>query len=132
MSKQSNINFIIKMDIYPFDIMISIAQTDSQLGRLLDKYHLSVEDILLCKYTNDNCQGRAATFATNNASIIRLRHLPETPEDHGTLAHEVFHVASFIMQMVGVKLEIMVSDEAYAYLIGFITKSIYKEINQYY
>ncbi len=132
MNKQSNINFIIKMDIYPFDIMISIAQTDSQLGRLLDKYHLSVEDILLCKYTNDNCVARAAMFNTNNASIIRLRHLPKTPEDYGTLAHEVFHAATFIMDRIGVELKVLVSDEAYAYLIGFITRSIYKEINQHY
>lgn len=131
MAVKKNINFIIRMDVYPFDIMVSIAQTDNQLGSVLDKYPLTQQDIRSCQYSRPTSPACAALFSTN-ASIIRMRKLPRTPEDYGSLAHEVFHVVSFIMDRVGMKLKIMVSDEAYAYLIGFVTKSIYQELNKYY
>jgi hypothetical protein len=70
-------------------------------------------------------------FSTNT-SILRLRCLPETPEDFGRLAHEVFHIASFVLDRVGMKLKVMASDEAYAYLISYLTEEIYKKINKWY
>lgn len=40
-----------------------------------------------------------------------------------TLAHEIFHIACYIMEKAGISL-CHESDEAYAYLIGYITKKV--------
>ena len=39
-----SINFIVFLHVYPFDVMVSIGQTDLELGKCLDKYSLQVED----------------------------------------------------------------------------------------
>jgi hypothetical protein len=73
-------------------------------------------------------QGRAVIFECG-ATIIRLWNYPTYPEDFGSLAHEIFHAVSFVMYKIGQTLEIRVSDESYAYLIGYLTKEIYKKLN---
>lgn len=127
------INFIIQMDIYPFDVMVSIGQSDKQLAHSLKPYggHLVERDYELCRYPSDTTHGRACMFS-NNASLLRLRKLPSGPKDFGNLAHEIFHVATFVMDRIGMELKVMVSDEAYAYLVGFLTERIYTETNKYY
>lgn len=121
------------MDIYPFDVMVSIGESNKQLVKSLKRYEGSLmeRDYELCKYTSAHAQGRACMF-TNNASFLRIRKLPKTPKEFGSLAHEIFHVATFIMDRIGMKLEVMVSDEAYAYLISYLTERIYKRTNKYY
>lgn len=131
--KTPPINFIINMKVYPFDVMVSIGQTDVQVGKSLDKcgYPLKEYEIELVRYTSDTCMGRYVMFE-NNASFIRLRKLPETSEDYGWMAHEIAHVAIQVLDRVGMKLQPMVSCEAYTYLIQYLTENIYKEINKYY
>lgn len=135
MSKKAKpINFIISLEVYPFDVMVSIGQTDKQLAESLKPYdngRMTERDYELCKYTSDTCLGRAAMFSTNS-SILRTRQIPKTANDFGNMAHEVFHVVTFVMHQIGMKLVVMKSDEAYAYLIGYLTENIYKELNKYY
>lgn len=125
------LNFIVPLVVYPFDVMVSIGQNDDQLGAVLDKLNLSNEDIKNCQYEKEGCKGRAVMFE-GGGSFIRIRKLPTTPNEFATLAHEIFHVAVFVMDRIGMKLDIMVSDEAYAYLISYLTEEIYKKTNQYY
>jgi len=130
--KNISINFIIEIGVYPFDVMVSLGQSDKQLTHALRGYKkLTKLDYELCAYPSENVKGRAVMFSTN-ASIIRLRKLPETPEDYGHMAHEIFHIVAFIMERIGIELKVLVSDEAYAYLIEFLTKEIYSRINKYY
>lgn len=132
MKKTPPINFIVNLEVYPFDLMVSIGQSDVELGRKLDRYTgLTEEEINGVRYTSDKCQGRFVQF-TNGAYLIRSRHLPRTPEDYGHLAHEVFHVVATLMERIGAKLKVLTSDEPYAYLVGFITKKIYEGIHKYY
>lgn len=53
--------------------------------------------------------------------------MPKSVTDYGTLAHEIFHAVTFILTRIGMSLT-NESDEAYAYLIGYLTKEIYKHI----
>lgn len=132
--KQVPVNFIIKCHIYPFDVMVSIGETDEQVGKHLDKHlpdMLTEDEINSCRYTRDISRGEAVMFGCG-ASFLRIRKLPSTPGEFGTLAHEIFHIATFIMNAVGMKLKLRVSDEAYAYLIGYLTKEIYERTNKYY
>ncbi len=108
--------------IYPFDVMVSFGQTDKQLKNSLKKCNWEWGELMLCEgsgrfYLNDK-----------NQSLIRVWNYPFTIEDYGTLHHEIFHCATYILDRVGMKLVIHKSDEAYSYLIGYITTQIYSKI----
>jgi len=133
-TKKANPSFaaIISMEVYPFEVMLSVNQDEEQLRAELDKYTtLKESDIQACAYPSDFVQGRAVMFS-NNASIIRLRKLPTTSKDYGILAHEIFHIVTFVLERVGLSLDINTSDEAYAYLTGYLTEKIYDAMNKYY
>lgn len=131
--KAKSINFIIPLQVYPFDVMVSVSQTDKQLTKSLDPYkkNLLESDYGLASYPSSTTEARAVLFS-NKASLIRLRKLPTEAHGFGTLAHEIFHIVTFVMDLAGMKLEVMVSDEAYAYLVGYLTENIYKELNKHY
>lgn len=59
--------------------------------------------------------------------IIHLHRSPNDSNMFGTLAHEIFHVVNNIADRAGLKLT-DASDEAYAYLTGYITETIYREL----
>ncbi len=128
-NKTGPLNFIIDLQIYPFDVVVSIAQSDEQLLASFKKigYQVTADDDGQWKYTSERCQGRAASLS-NGAYILRLRKYPHDLDGMRTLSHEIFHIASYVMYKIGVKLMIMKSDEAYAYLVGFITKKVYEKI----
>ena len=125
MKKNKAINFIIPLVVYPFDLMVSINETDVQLESILDKYFIN-EDTLW-KWHNATAVGRFCLFSTNQG-LIRLRHYPTTPFDYGCLQHEIFHYVTHILDRMGIKLVLLKSDEAYSYLVGYITQEIYKKI----
>ena len=117
-------NKIIPLHIYPFDVMVSIDETDSKLKKKLKSYGISgLGRDSSWKYPNSTATGRTIMFPSNQ-TLIRLRSVPKTPFEFGVLAHEIFHAVTFIMHKIGMKLKIMQSDEAYAYLIGYLTKEI--------
>ena len=129
--KSVSVNFIIPLVVYPFDVMVSVGQSDDQLGTVLDRFPLTENDILMCRYASDRARGRYCMFSTGG-SFIRIRKLPETAGEFGTLSHEVFHVVATLLEHIGMELKVLVSDEAYAYLIGYLTEQIYKKLNKYY
>jgi len=53
-------------------------------------------------------------------------------EDRGdmisTIIHEIFHVTAFSFEWMGINLKTGVSDEAYAYFIGFLAKEIFTKV----
>ena len=116
-------NFIIPLVVYPFDVMVSLNQTDKQLKKELDRFEN-------CEWDDDmKCPGVGRAIITNkNHSIIRLRNYPTTNVDYSHLQHEIFHIVTFVMEKIGLKLCLLKSDEAYAYLIQHLTKEIYDRI----
>lgn len=130
--KNKNINFIIPMGHYPFDLMVSIDQTDKQLGKSLDATGMRFpeKELKLCWYWGDNCHGRYVMFSSGQ-SLIRLRQKPDTPFLYGVMQHEIFHVVACLMDRIGMKLKIRVSDEAYSYRVQHLTEQIYKTLEQY-
>lgn len=115
------INFIIPLVIYPFDVMISIGQSDDELTKSLSKFNCEWDDKMAC-------EGNGRFYMSGlNQSLIRLSNYPETYFELGTLAHEIFHCVTYILDRVGMKFMLSKSDEAYSYLIGYITTEIYKK-----
>lgn len=117
--------FIVPLIVYPFDVMVSICQSDEEIrGELKKRLPLDCQGELELSDLKHGAQGRAVMFS-NGATLIRLRHQLKYASVKGHLAHEVFHVVEFIMDRIGIKHNID-SGEAYAYLIGYITEKIYE------
>ena len=107
--------------------MVSFGETNEEMDKHLKKYNLSAEDVEMATFTSETLQGRCVMFKSNQ-TLIRLRHIPKEPKHFGNLQHEIFHAVSFIMWKIGMPLEINKSDEAYAYLVDYITMEIYKKL----
>jgi hypothetical protein len=115
-------NFIIKLNPYPYDVMVSFNQTDKQLQQYLKKYNCEWHDLM-------KFEGSGRFYInSNNQSLIRIANYPKSNEDFGTLQHEIFHCVTYVLDRIGMKLKLHNSDEAYAYLIGYLTTEIYKNI----
>lgn len=116
-------HFIIKGTIYPFDILVSMGETDEQVRRHLEKGGIKDPFEIVMKG-----QGRAIMFS-GGQTMIRTKNLPKTVRDYGVLQHEIFHAVVFILERVGMKLT-PESDEAYAYMIEYLTVQIFKNLSK--
>lgn len=114
------LNFIVPLIIYPFDIMVSMGQSDEELKQTLSEVGSSWDDKM-------SIVG-VARFSMNehNQSVIRLPKIPSTNNELGILQHEIFHCVTYILDRIGIKLVLGKSDEAYSYLIGYLTEQIYE------
>jgi hypothetical protein len=117
-------NFILGGTIYPFDIMVSIGQSDKELKKELNKYFpKQYAKGNLWQYSSETSLGCAVMFE-GNQSLIRLRSKPKTPKEYSTMIHECLHITQFIMERVGIELKVNISDEAYCYLHAWIIEQI--------
>lgn len=116
--------FIVPYVVYPFDLMVSFGHTDFEIERLLKKYNIQYEgaDWQMAEFGTGKC-----TMFTSGQTLLRLPQKPFTNEEYGTLQHEIFHAAEFLFTRIGLTHSISCG-EAYAYLIGYITKEIYKNL----
>ena len=120
MSKK--MNFIVPLMVYPFDVMASIGQSDGELKKDLAKYNIEWND-------NFKIVGKGRFIMTDkNQSLIRLLNYPDTNEMYGFLQHEIFHCVTHIMNRIGMKFKLHTSDEAYSYLVGYLTEKIYDKL----
>ena len=121
-------NFIVPLVVYPFDIMFSIGETDNKLMKTLKKrlpkyaYNICKEDDCLLNF-NQMDNGRTLMLTDSGQTIVRLGKNPS----HATIAHEIFHCVEFLMRKLNMSLTLD-NDEAYAYLIGYITEQFYSNI----
>jgi hypothetical protein len=119
-------NFIIPLVVFPFDVMVSIGQDSDSLFKELIKRGVPENDVQMAEYENIGT-ARYCLFSTGQ-SLIRIKKKPQTPKEYGHLHHEIFHTVASIMWRIGMKLEITVSDETYAYLIQYLTEQIYSKL----
>ncbi len=127
--KELKLNKIIPLVIYPFDVLISFNQTDEELGKVLRRLGVKEHEDVNWKMERVTGVGRTCRFE-HGGTMIRLKNFPDSSFDYGCLNHEIFHAVCYIMDAVGMPLQVGVSDEAYAYLIGYLTQEIMKAINK--
>ena len=123
MKSAKGINRVIDLVIYPFDVMLSVGETDKTLFKQLDHAGVDNGEFKQAMY-EDIGQARYCLFKSGQ-SLIRIKGKPDTIDDWATLQHEIFHCASAILWRMGIKLKIKSSGEVYAYLIQYLTKEIY-------
>lgn len=117
-------NFIIPLVVYPFQVMVSIGEPDDVLKKKLISHGVDMSQIILTH--SETQRGRCIIFG-GNQTLIRMYKPVKTAEDYGSLQHEIFHATEFILERIGMTL-CKKSDEAYAYLIGYLTTEIYKKL----
>lgn len=130
MKKPKKICRVVDLVVYPFSVMVAFGVSDDEMREHLSRYSLPEDDIVPALFgDNVTVKGRTVMFS-NNATLIRTRHFPVSVTQYGQLQHEIFHAVCFIMEQVGMPLQVMVSDEAYAYLIQYLTTQIYEMIQE--
>jgi hypothetical protein len=127
-SETKGFHFIIELHVYPFDVMISVNEDDDVLvNRLLDDNDR--EDCEVLTNLHDTVKARTAMLPSNQ-TVIRFNIKDGVESMIGIIAHEVFHAATFILEKIGMKMKLMTSDEAYAYLIQYLMQEVYNGIKQ--
>jgi hypothetical protein len=114
---------VIGLPIYGGYVTVSINQTDAEFIRSYMKIWdradkqaaQSACDLVAQQIVQE--QGKTAHIQGN--VIIRMYSDLKDPRDYNTLVHELFHATDFILDYRGLTL-VDGSDEAYAYLIGYL------------
>lgn len=124
-TKNKSANFIIRYEVYPFDCMFSFGETEEQLRRAFKRKELDLKECE--RIFNDSAAVGRTIMLSKGQTIIRMKSYPTEPYDYAILQHEIFHAVTFLMSRIGMKL-CYKSDEAYAYLIEYITANVYHQL----
>ena len=121
------LNKIISYEVYPFDLLVSFNESDEEFKSKLKEFEIEFEDDVILSFDNIKSNRGRTIMLSSGQSILRLNFFPKTSTEFGILQHEIFHCVEFLFDRVGMKLSFK-SDEAYAYLIQFLTIKIYELI----
>lgn len=114
---------VIELPIYGGWVMVSINQTDNELVKSYMKVREMTDrtaaEIACSHVFRDSEITHGRTAHLNGNVMVRLYDELKTPYDYNTLAHELLHATDFILDFRGLSL-VDGSDEAYAYLIGYL------------
>lgn len=127
-------HFIVSLDIYYKDILFTFGYGPDKIDLILSRLEGNdVETIRGMIKAHDLNLDRGTSFVGDNATVlIQMPHLPETPEQYGTLTHEIFHAVEAIMVNVGNPLVADGSNcEPWAHMLGYIVAQVYERLNQY-
>ena len=128
----------IKIPLYHQDIIISINQTDKELSTSIKKSKIfinkeniekRIEDILEpSRVTNSRTAARAIMYDNGGMMVRTFDDLDiNTPYGVSIMSHEIVHICSYIFKRIGMNHNDE-TDEAYAYLMGHILKTIYEQL----
>lgn len=116
--------FIVKDPVYNTEIVFSMYEDRQVLvKRLLDYTYNPVKEVeksFLGKYP-----GRTRMFSEGQV-VVHIKAHMSIEETMDVIAHEIGHVAFMILHYAGVEFKHGVSDEAYTYYIGFLTREFYR------
>jgi hypothetical protein len=127
MRKNKSINFVIDYAVYPFELMVSFGE-DIEIfkKRLRAKLPEDIRHEIDSEFGVDLCSGRTVMFS-GGMTAMWFREYPLKASQYALIAHEVFHAVDFLFQRINIKLSDD-SNEAYAYLIQYITEQIYRKL----
>lgn len=120
-------SFIIKCEVYPFDIMVYFGKSKKPLLKQLKSFvNVSKDEISEIKH---HPLKPGTTFTLSGGqTVLYMPLIPSSTVDFAVLQHEIFHCVDHIMQKVGINYEPEGENEAYAYLIQYVTQKIYDAI----
>lgn len=121
-------SFQIEIGTYRRWILVCVNETNDEVERLLTESGFTESEIKKAASAEPDSVSAAMTYVFGNRNcLVRFKVEEPTPDFHDCVAHEAFHCAAGILDYVGVKLGSK-SEEAYAYLLGYIVKEIYEKL----
>lgn len=114
-------NKIISIDIYDRDVMVHFGEK-KYLKAKLSKIFGSEQASEILSTISEKEKGKSLLLP-GGQMILYMPNLPKDIKGLSILAHEIFHIANFTLGKAGINLT-NDSDEAYSYLIEFLTKKI--------
>jgi hypothetical protein len=116
----------ISIPLYRTYTFIVINMSDEELEEKLEQFIPSKKEIKeIVKDSRVDKGYQAMTAYADGYSIVRYNHIKDI-QDLNIIAHESFHVTCCIMRYVDIPLS-EDSEEAFAYLLGYITEQ-YQEL----
>ena len=124
--------FIVKLPIYNAEIGVSIGQNVGDLKKSIlrrwniDEENLPKEDFQEHQQASVLCVTKGEHYYPY---CIRFKQNPIKMDidGHATIAHEVFHTVYRLLNSRGLKLTYE-SEEAFTYLMGHLSREIYKNL----
>jgi hypothetical protein len=112
--------YTLRGDTFDLDVIVLVTE-DVEFATKF------VKDNLDSTVTIKDFDARAVSFPTDagRSPIIWMA----TTDDHGIIAHEIFHTALNIMYWAGMELN-SETEEAFAYEVQHLTNSFYNQINK--
>lgn len=117
---------IIPIEIYSRDVMVHFGNRKKLRRELVKRFSKDEAGNIVGNFT-DASLGKTVVLSGGQL-ILFMPQLPKSITDYAVLQHEIFHVAFFVLEKAGIVLN-DTCDEAYSYLIQFLTKRILQEFN---
>ena len=116
-------NFIINLYYFPFNIYVSIDETDEKIIKDINKkFHVTKEDIESIKMA-ERGQGRCVMMS-GNRTVLRIKKQKTVAETASIVTHESMHAINFIMERIGVKFDVETSEEVFTYGTQYLVRNI--------
>jgi len=111
------------LDIYDSDISFAWNTNEKELTAFLDKIEATQEerDEFFRRVNNGNTGAISVCYGDSGSSITIFNSEPSFK----AVAHEIYHIAYRILKPRGIE-----DEEAWAYLIGYITEMFYDLYNE--
>jgi hypothetical protein len=120
-----NGSFIIDPIMYPVHFFVSVGQDFEIMKSDFKASYPNHEHGFKGGELDETCDG--LTRLLNNVNVVMVIFSKENPEvSH--IVHELFHATSAYMRRIGMP-HGRKSEEAYAYLIGFLTEKFFEQYN---
>lgn len=114
-------NKIISIDIYDRDVMVHFGEKKHLKARLSKIFGCEKSSEIVSMISGEE-KGKSFLLP-GGQMILYMPNLPKDIKGLPVLAHEIFHIANYTLEKAGINLT-SDSDEAYSYLIEFLTKKI--------
>ena len=118
--------FSVELEMYPFKIIFCLGEKRKNLKSYFKNNNIQYIDWV--KHAEFEELGSCTFFDDDNLLLIRLSEYPQDALGFGILQHEIFHAVTMILDHIGLKLKMKSSDEAYAYLTGYLTQKVYENL----
>jgi len=118
--------FVINIGVYRREILVCINYSDEEVESAVIEW--GVEPVKAKEVSTVVGYAALAYVLDSRDCVIRLDETEITPKFHDHASHEIAHCAFAILDYIGVKL-CSKSEEAYNYLIGYITREFYEKLS---
>lgn len=119
--KEINVKF--RVPIYNDYIWLFVGSSESLINNCNTK-HTKFLKPHLEDYDTDSYAAALHEAGKNHITLLHLHEFPETTYAIGVLQHEIFHLTVKILTSSDILLS-KETEEAYAYLNGYLTEKIY-------